>query len=93
MSMEIFKWPGARKVYFRSFDVYYALIDKLGATGMFKVIDRLLIQMKEEGIGFKDSLFVLIMKYNGRAGLPLFDIYKNHINLNPVCAKSRNSFY
>ena len=88
MSMEIFKWPGARKVYFHSFDVYYALIDKLGAAGMFKVIDRLLIQ-----IGFKDSLFVLIMKYNGRAGLPLFDIYKNHINLNPVCAKSRNSFY
>ncbi len=53
MSMEIFKWPGARKVYFRLFDVYYALIDKLGAAGMFKVIDRLLIQMKEEGIGLK----------------------------------------
>jgi hypothetical protein len=38
------------------------------------------MQMKEEGIVVKESLFLLIMKYNGRAGLPLFDIYKNHIN-------------
>ena len=56
MSMEIFKWLGARKVYCHSFDVYYALIDKLGASRIFKVIDRLLMQMKE-GIGFKESLF------------------------------------
>ncbi|KAJ6332346.1 hypothetical protein OIU76_010686 [Salix suchowensis] len=69
-SMEIFKWAGAQKGYCHSFSVYYLLIDKLGAAAGFKVIDRLLLQMKEEGIVFRESLFILIMKYYGRAGLP-----------------------
>ncbi|KAG6771037.1 hypothetical protein POTOM_022381 [Populus tomentosa] len=69
-SMEIFKWAGAQKGYCHSFRVYYLLIDKLGAAAGFKVIDRLLLQMKEEGIVFRESLFILIMKYYGRAGLP-----------------------
>ncbi len=68
--------------------VYYALKDKLGAAGKFKVIDRLLMQMKEEGIVFKESLFLFYFifligitfpfayKYNGRASLPMIDIYK-----------------
>ena len=33
--------------------VHYALKDKLGAAGKFMVIDRLLMQMKEEGFVFK----------------------------------------
>ena len=69
-SMEIFEWAGAQKGYCHSFDVYYVLIDKLGAAGEFKVIDRLLMQMKEEGIVFKETLFLMIMKYYGKASLP-----------------------
>ena len=69
-SMEIFEWAGAQKGYCHSFDVYYVLIDKLGAAGEFKVIDRLLMQMKEEGIVFKETLFLMIMKCYGRASLP-----------------------
>jgi hypothetical protein len=44
--------------------VYYALKDKLGAAGKFKVIDRLLMQMKE-GIVFKESLFLLLLNIMG----------------------------
>ncbi|PQQ00757.1 pentatricopeptide repeat-containing protein [Prunus yedoensis var. nudiflora] len=69
-SMEIFELVGAQKGYWHSFDVYYVLIDKLGAAGEFKVIDRLLMQIMEEGIVFRESLFIMIMKYYGRAGLP-----------------------
>ncbi|KAK3000037.1 hypothetical protein RJ639_022634 [Escallonia herrerae] len=69
-SMEIFQWAGHQKGYCHSFDVYYALIDKVGAAQEFKVIDRLLLQMKEEGVVFKESLFILVMKYYEKAGLP-----------------------
>ncbi|BBH00650.1 Pentatricopeptide repeat superfamily protein [Prunus dulcis] len=69
-SMEIFELVGAQKGYWHSFDVYYVLIDKLGAAGEFKVIDRLLMQIMEEGIVFRESLFIMIMKHYGRAGLP-----------------------
>jgi pentatricopeptide repeat protein len=69
-SMEIFEWAGTQKGYCHSFDVYNALIDKLGAAGEFKIIDRLLLQMKEERIVFRESIFLLTMKYYGRAGLP-----------------------
>lgn len=69
-SMEIFEWAGTQKGFSYSFDVYYALIDKLGPANEFKLIDRLLLQMKSEGLVFRESLFILIMKYYGRADLP-----------------------
>lgn len=69
-SMELFQWAGSQTSYCHSFDVYYTLIDKLGAAKEFKIIDRLLLQMKEEGVVFKESLFIVIMKHYGRAGLP-----------------------
>ncbi|RVW33619.1 Pentatricopeptide repeat-containing protein, mitochondrial [Vitis vinifera] len=69
-SMELFQWAGTQKGYCHMFDVYYMLIDKLGAAGEFKTIDALLMQMKQEGIVFRESLFILIMKHYGRAGLP-----------------------
>ncbi|CAA2980395.1 pentatricopeptide repeat-containing At5g64320, mitochondrial-like [Olea europaea subsp. europaea] len=69
-SMELFQWAGAQKGYCHSFDVYYTLIDKAGAAGEFKIIDRLLMQMKEEGIVFTESLFIMIMRHYGRGGLP-----------------------
>ena len=64
-SMEVFQWAGKQKGYCHSFNVYYTLIDKLGAAGEFKIIDRLVLQMKEEGIVFRESLFIMIMKYYG----------------------------
>ncbi|CBI38482.3 unnamed protein product, partial [Vitis vinifera] len=69
-SMELFQWAGTQKGYCHMFDVYYMLIDKLGAAGEFKTTDALLMQMKQEGIVFRESLFILIMKHYGRAGLP-----------------------
>ncbi|KAJ8750455.1 hypothetical protein K2173_015594 [Erythroxylum novogranatense] len=68
-SLELFQWAGAQREYCHSFEVYFALIDKLGMSKEFKVIDRLLLKMKEEGVVFRDSLFIVIMKYYGRAGL------------------------
>ncbi|CAL1393816.1 unnamed protein product [Linum trigynum] len=56
ISMELFNRVGAQKGYMHTFDVYYALIDKLGGSNDFKSIDKLLVQMKEEGIVFKESL-------------------------------------
>ncbi|CAN1143230.1 Pentatricopeptide repeat-containing protein At5g64320, mitochondrial [Linum perenne] len=70
VSMELFQRVGAQKGYVHTIDVYYALIDKLGAAGDFKSVDRLLVQMKEEGIAFMESLFIMIMKHYGRAGFP-----------------------
>ncbi|CAN1143228.1 Pentatricopeptide repeat-containing protein At5g64320, mitochondrial [Linum perenne] len=70
VSMELFQRVGAQKGYMHTIDVYYALIDKLGAAGDFKSVDRLLVQMKEEGIAFMESLFIMIMKHYGRAGFP-----------------------
>ncbi|CAN1142092.1 Pentatricopeptide repeat-containing protein At5g64320, mitochondrial [Linum perenne] len=70
VSMELFQRVGAQNGYVHTIDVYYALIDKLGAAGDFKSVDRLLVQMKEEGIAFMESLFIMIMKHYGRAGFP-----------------------
>ncbi|CAL1393823.1 unnamed protein product [Linum trigynum] len=70
ISMELFNRVGAQKGYMHTFDVYYALIDKLGGSNDFKSIDKLLVQMKEEGIVFRESLFIMIMKHYGRAGFP-----------------------
>ncbi|KAI6703344.1 hypothetical protein NL676_012480 [Syzygium grande] len=70
MSMELFERAGAQKNYSHTFDVYCILIDKLGAAKEFKIIDRLLLQMKEEQIAFRESLFLMIMKHYGRASLP-----------------------
>lgn len=69
-SMEFFQRAGAQMGYSHTFDVYSILIDKLGAVGEFKVIESLLKQMKEEGVVFHESLFLLIMKHYGKAGLP-----------------------
>ncbi|XWS52208.1 hypothetical protein CRYUN_Cryun11dG0047300 [Craigia yunnanensis] len=68
-SLKLFQWAGSQKGYCHTFHVYYVIIDKLGAAKEFKVIDRLLMQMKE-GVVFKESLFILIMKNYGTAGLP-----------------------
>ncbi|KAK6115765.1 hypothetical protein DH2020_008034 [Rehmannia glutinosa] len=69
-SMQLFQWAGSQMGYRHSFDVYYTLIDKAGAVKEFKIIDRLLLQMKEEGIVLKESIFIMIMRHYGRAGLP-----------------------
>lgn len=69
-SLEIFNSAGTQKGYAHTFDVYYALIDKIGAVGEFKTIDRLLMQMKDEGIVFQETLFVMIMRHYQRADLP-----------------------
>ncbi|KAJ0017725.1 hypothetical protein Pint_09483 [Pistacia integerrima] len=68
--MQLFSWAGAQKGYCHSFDVYYVLIDKLGGNQEFRVIDGLLLQMKEEGIVFRETLFILILKHYGKAGFP-----------------------
>ncbi|KAL0401186.1 UNVERIFIED_CONTAM: Pentatricopeptide repeat-containing protein, mitochondrial [Sesamum latifolium] len=69
-SMELFQWAGSQNSYRHSFDVYYTLIDKVGAAKEFKIIDRLLLQMKAEGIVPRESIFIMIMRHYGRAGLP-----------------------
>ncbi|CAI9270229.1 unnamed protein product [Lactuca saligna] len=69
-SLEIFNSASTQKGYAHTFDVYYALIDKIGAVGEFKTIDRLLMQMKDEGIVFQETLFVMIMRHYQRADLP-----------------------
>ncbi|RYR00374.1 hypothetical protein Ahy_B07g088503 isoform F [Arachis hypogaea] len=69
-TMELFEKAGSQNGYSHSFDVYCILIDKLGSNGDFKTIDLLLKQMKDEGIVFKESIFIMIMRYYGKAGLP-----------------------
>ncbi|KAK8543591.1 hypothetical protein V6N13_076394 [Hibiscus sabdariffa] len=69
-SLKLFQFAGSQKGYCHTFDVYYVLIEKLGAAKEFKAIDGLLMQMKEEGVVFRESLFILIMKCYGRADLP-----------------------
>ncbi|XP_055961177.1 pentatricopeptide repeat-containing protein At5g64320, mitochondrial [Mercurialis annua] len=69
-SMAIFQRAGSQKGYCHTFDVYHVLIDKLGAAKEFKAIDKLLLQMQEEGIVFRESLFLCIMKHYGRASFP-----------------------
>lgn len=69
-SIEIFERAGLQKGYCHTFDAYYVMIDKLGAAFEFKTIDRLLVQMREAGIVLRESIFILIMKYYGRAGFP-----------------------
>ncbi|KAE8682700.1 G-type lectin S-receptor-like serine/threonine-protein kinase RKS1-like [Hibiscus syriacus] len=70
-SLKLFQWAGSQKGYCHTFDVYYVIIEKLGAANEFKAIDRLLMQIKEEGVVFRESLFISIMKYYGIAGLPV----------------------
>ncbi|KAL0366052.1 UNVERIFIED_CONTAM: Pentatricopeptide repeat-containing protein, mitochondrial [Sesamum radiatum] len=79
-SMELFQWAGSQNSYRHSFDVYYTLIDKVGVKE-FKIVDGLLLQMKAEGIIPRESMFIMIMRHYGRAGLPgqattlLFDMW------------------
>ncbi|KAK9086323.1 hypothetical protein Syun_028717 [Stephania yunnanensis] len=68
--VEIFEWADTQVGYSHTFDVYLILIDKLGADGQFKAIDRLLLQMKDEAIAFREELFILMMKWYGKAGFP-----------------------
>ncbi|KAL5974440.1 hypothetical protein ACLOJK_031105 [Asimina triloba] len=88
-SMEIFDWAGRQRGYSHSFNAYYAVINKLGEAGEFKVVNRLLGQMKEEGIVFREYLFIMIMKWYGRASLPghatrLLDEMKDEFNCKPT---------
>ncbi|WCJ36467.1 Pentatricopeptide repeat (PPR) superfamily protein [Euphorbia peplus] len=69
-SMQIFQWAGSQKGYGHTYEAYYLLIDKLGEAKEFKAIDGFLLQMKEDGIVFRESLFICIMKYYGKANLP-----------------------
>ncbi|CAN4076261.1 unnamed protein product [Withania somnifera] len=55
--MELFQSAGGQTSYCHSFEE-------------FKIIDRLLLQMKDKGTVFKESLFIMIMRHYGRAGLP-----------------------
>lgn len=51
-SMDLFEKAGLQRGYIHSFHVYYLLIDKLGNVGEFKMIDKLLKQMKDERLCF-----------------------------------------
>ncbi|GJV94236.1 pentatricopeptide repeat-containing protein [Tanacetum coccineum] len=68
--VELFDWANTQKGYCHTFDVYYVLIDKLGSCQEFKVIDRLLLQMRDEGVVFRETLFVMIIRHYQKAGLP-----------------------
>ncbi|XP_017215359.2 pentatricopeptide repeat-containing protein At5g64320, mitochondrial-like isoform X1 [Daucus carota subsp. sativus] len=56
--------------YTHTFNVYCTLINKPGAAGEFKLIDGLLLRMKDEGVFIQESLFISKMRHYGRAGLP-----------------------